>query len=58
MGVRPAEARTGGSLGGRLVDLALVGKELTGLGWTVVRIWEHESAAEAADGISQVLDVP
>jgi DNA mismatch endonuclease (patch repair protein) len=25
-------------------------------GWTVIRIWEHESAAEAADRIELVLD--
>ena len=29
--------------------------EMTRLGWTVVRVWEHESAMAAADRISQLV---
>ena len=33
----------------------LATKELTRAGWTVVRFWEHEDAAECADTIYKML---
>jgi len=34
---------------------AQVTKALTAAGWTVVRIWEHEPATEAADRIAETV---
>jgi DNA mismatch endonuclease (patch repair protein) len=30
-------------------------RRLEALGWTVVRVWEHEDPEEAADGIAQIV---